>query len=81
MSDTTREAEAVQQELIRRMTPAERLAKSLTLSCDLMRLSKAAIRRRHPTMTEDEVRIKFIELHYGLELAESVRQWRENSKE
>lgn len=76
MHDTSSEASAVQLELIRRMQPSERLAKALSLSCEMIRLSKAAIRRRYPKMSEDEVRITFITMHYGTELAESVRAWR-----
>lgn len=75
-SDTSSAAEAVQLELIRHMQPSQRLAKALSLSCEVIRLSKAAIRRRYPEWSEDEVRIKFIEMHYGVELAKSVRAWR-----
>jgi len=35
----------------------------------------AAIRRRHPEFSEEEVRLTFIELTYGKELAENVRHW------
>ncbi len=33
-----------------------------------------AIRRRHPDFSDEEVRLRFIELTYGSELAESVKQ-------
>lgn len=75
-TDTSKEAEEVQLELIRRMSPSERLARSLALSREVIRLGKAAIRRRYPEFSEDELRFKFIELHYGVELSESVRAWR-----
>ena len=58
------------------MEPSERLAKALSLSSEMMRLSKAATRRRYPEFSEDEVRIKFIELHYGSELTRAVQAWR-----
>ncbi len=74
-SDTSSTAEAVQLELIRRMQPSQRLAQALALSCEMIRLSKTAIRRRCPELSEHEVRIKFIEIHYGAELASSVRAW------
>ena len=35
-----------------------------------------AIRRRHPEFDDDQVRIKFIELTYGKDLAEGVQLWR-----
>lgn len=79
--DTSSEAEAVQLELIRHMQPAQRLAKALSLSCEMIRLSKAAIRRRWPELSEDEVRIKFIEMHYGTELAKSVTAWRAGNRD
>lgn len=75
-SDTSAEADAVQMELIRKMPPSVRLEKALALSCEVIRLSKAAIRRRHPEFSEDEVGLKFIELNYGTKLAESVWAWR-----
>jgi hypothetical protein len=34
-----------------------------------------AIRRRHPEYSEDDVRLKFIGLTYGKELADEVRDW------
>ena len=75
-SDTSAEAEAVQLKLIRQMPPSTRLEKALALSCEVIQLGKAAIRRRHPDFCEEEIRIKFIELNYGQELAEAVRAWR-----
>jgi len=78
-SDTSTEAEAVQMKLIRQLRPSVRLEKALALSCEVIRLSKAAIRRRHPEFSEDEVGLKFVELNYGAELAESVRAWRQET--
>ena len=78
-NDTSSAAEAVQLELIRRMQPSQRLAKALALSCEMIRLSKTAIRRRYPELSEDGVRIKFIEMHYGAELARSVSAWHKRS--
>ena len=75
-NDTSADAESVQLKLISRLPPTERLEKALALTCEVIRLSKAAIRRRHPEFSEDEVGLKFIELNYGSELAESVRAWR-----
>jgi len=77
ISDTAVEAASVQMDLLRAMPAAQRLNKALALSCEMMRLSKAAIRRRHPGFTEDEVRNMFIELNYGKELADQVREWRQ----
>lgn len=72
-TDTTDEAMAVQLEGFRRMLPTERVRKMCKLSASLRRMAMDAIRRRQPELDESEVRLKFIELTYGEELAESVR--------
>lgn len=76
-SDTSHEAEIVQLELVRQMPPSERVAKALRLTCDMMRLAKDAIRRRSPHLSDEEVRLQFIELHYGDQLAQEVRTYLE----
>ena len=73
-TDTSPEAEAVQFELVRRMTPEQRVGIAIGLTNELVRCSKAAIRRRHPECSEVEIGFKFIEMHYGTTLAEAVRQ-------
>jgi len=40
-----------------------------------------AIRRRHPKDSEEEVRLKFIELTYGKPLADEVRQWQRETQQ
>ncbi len=72
-TDTTADAMAVQLEGFRRMSPTERVNKMRKWSASLRQMAMNAIRRRHPEMGESDVRLKFIELTYGKELAESVR--------
>lgn len=72
-SDTSPEAEAIQLEAVRRLKPSERLEIAMRLTSALVSQSKSAIRRRFPEITADEVEIKFIELHYGQDLADAVR--------
>ena len=72
ISDTTLEAEAVQLEIIRAMEPSERARRALQLTSQVIRQAKEAIRRRHPEFTDREAQIKFIELHYGADLARAV---------
>ncbi len=79
-TDTSPDAALVQRELIRRMTPTQRLQQTFQLSSEMLRAAKAAIRRRHPAYSEQEVAIKFIELHYGDELAAGVRSRLESRK-
>ena len=75
-TDTSTTAEQIQFELVRRMTPEQRVEKALTLSSEGARMCKAAIRRRHPEFDENEVSLKFIELNYGKQLSDEVRAWR-----
>lgn len=74
-TDTSPEAYAVQLELLRKMTPRERLRRTLAWSQELRRMAMAAIRRQYPEYDEACVRLKFIELTYGKELADDVRRW------
>ena len=73
-TDTTPDAERVQLELVRRMTGSERADMAITLTNEVIRQSKVAIRHRFPELSEADLKLKFIELHYGRELAEAVRQ-------
>lgn len=41
----------------------------------------AAIKRRHPDLTENEVTLKFIVLTYGVNLAEETRQWQQEQNQ
>lgn len=71
-TDTDVDAETVQLELLRKMSPQKRAAKAIALSGQVIRMAKAAIRRQFPHFTEEQVGIKFIEVHYGEELASAV---------
>lgn len=77
VSDTSEEALAVQLECLRRMSPQERLRRACSWSGQVRRMAFDAIRRRHPEYSENEVRLKFIELTYGFELANDIRHWQQ----
>ena len=79
LSDTSREAETVQIELLRKLTLAERFAKLRALTARTVRLSKRAIARANPDLSPEELKLRFIELHYGKELAERVRAYLKNT--
>ncbi|SFI85926.1 hypothetical protein SAMN05421753_1137 [Planctomicrobium piriforme] len=81
LNDTTDEALAVQLECLRRMSPHERLRRACAWSGQVRRMAFAAIRRRHPDYSESEVRLKFIELTYGQELADEIRDWQQEQTE
>jgi len=74
LSDTSEEALDVQLECLRRMTPQQRVKQMCAWSGKIRRMTFAAIRRRHPDFSDEEVQLKFIQLTYGVELAEEVRK-------
>lgn len=74
-SDTSDEALAVQLDCLRRMTPQQRIRQMCAWSGKIRRMTFAAIKRRHPEFSENEVRLKFIELTYGESLADEIREW------
>ncbi|MHC4176827.1 MAG: hypothetical protein ACYSWU_04940 [Planctomycetota bacterium] len=74
-SDTSPEAEKVQIELLRKLTVAERFAKVRALTARTVRLSKRAIARANPDLSPEDLKVRFIELHYGKDLAQRVRAY------
>lgn len=73
--DTTPEAEAVLIQLIRAKPPARRLEEAVLASNRVAEQCKEAIRRKNPELSEHEVKLQFIELNYGQDLAESVKAY------
>ena len=73
-TDTSPEALAVQLDCLRKMSPHERLEKAFAWSGGLRQMAFAAIWRRHPEFDEAEIRLHFISLTYGRELADDVRR-------
>ena len=73
-ADTDAAAEAVQIDLLRRAGPARRAGMALALSARVIGLARRALGRAHPEETEEEIRLRFVELHYGRELAAGVRR-------
>lgn len=81
VSDTSDEALEVQLECLRQMSPQERLRRACAWTGQVRRMAFDAIRRRHPEYSEDEIRLKFIEVTYGKELADEVRIWQQEQRE
>ena len=73
--DTTADAKAVLIELIRAKSPLDRLAETVSASNRVAEQCKNAIRRLNPGISEDEVRLRFIELNYGSKLAKDVQAY------
>lgn len=72
-ADTSEEAARVQLQLIRSASPTRRLEACLGLSRSLIALSRASLRRRFPAFDEREAGLKWVEIHYGSDLAARVR--------
>jgi hypothetical protein len=73
-SDTAADAEQVQIDLARKMTTAQKIAQVRSLSALVIGLSRRAIARAHPHLSPQELDVKFVELHYGKELANGLSE-------
>jgi hypothetical protein len=75
ITDTHPDAERVQIELLRKKTVSERFALVRSLTTFTIELSRRAIARANPDLNPDELRLKYIELVYGKELSQRVRDF------
>jgi len=75
LSDTSPEAEKVQIELLRKASNAQRLGLALSLTDLAIDLAKRAIARANPGLSQRELDLKFVEIHYGKDLAQRVREY------
>lgn len=73
LSDTSPEAERVQIELLRQATVTQRLNMALEMSDFAFGLSLRAIARVDSALSGDAVKLRFVELHYGVDLAKAIR--------
>lgn len=78
--DTAPQAEKVQIELIRQSSVARRISIVRSLSQTVMYLSRRAIQRANPSLSEREVDLAFVELHYGKDLAERLHSYMERKR-
>ena len=72
-ADTTPEAERVQVELLRAAPVSRRLALAWSLTATVINAARRGIARANPLGSPVERDLRFIELHYGRELARAVR--------
>lgn len=56
-------------ELLRKLTPAQRLARAADLSDAVRHLAEVGIRQRHPDASAEEVRVRLVVRLYGREFA------------
>lgn len=75
--DTTPEAEKVQIELIRKSSISRRMSIVRSLSQTVIYLSRRAIKRAKPSLSERELDIAFVANHYGEALAKRLRSYLE----
>ena len=71
-ADTSAAALAVQDALLQRASPAEKLAQVARLSRMVDQLSMAGLRQRHPTTADEMIRYRRAELRLGRELTARV---------
>lgn len=75
MGDTDAETARVHQEMLRAATPEFRLSLALSLSRSVVALSRQALRRSMGEGATDlDAALRFVELHYGADLARGVRK-------
>ncbi len=74
ITDTHPDADAVQIQLLRQASVAQRLNMMRSLTRVAVAGSRRACEKAHPEMTSEELDVLFVELNYGRDLAARVRQ-------
>ena len=72
-ADTTIEAERVQVELLRAAPVSRRLSLAFSLSATVIGAARRALARAYPQASQQERDARFVDLHYGPELAAAIR--------
>ena len=72
-ADTSPDAERVQVELFRAAPVARRLHLAFSLSAAIMGAARRALARSQPAASTRELDLRFVELHYGRDVAEELR--------
>ena len=75
LSDTHPDAQAVQDALLRKMTTQEKVQLVSSMTQTVIHHAKRAIRRNDPLLTDREVELRFVQLHYGEKLAHNLSDW------
>jgi len=74
-SDTTPEADAMQFELLRRMTPEQKATLLTNLTLAVQELAMAGMRARHPDDSDDQLRLRLAVQRLGPETVLRVWHW------
>ena len=72
-ADTTADAERVQVMLLQAASVARRLHTALSLSATVIGAARRALARLQPSMSSHERDLRFVELHYGRDIAAGLR--------
>ena len=73
--DTNPETERVLISLLREVSLSKKLSQILSLSQTTIQLSKRAIARANKNLDIDQIKLLFIDYHYGKDLAEQVKKY------
>lgn len=73
-SDTSREVEEKQVEVMRRLGPGKKLEVMRKLSRSQKQMAWSALNRSFPHLSPRELQVKAVELWYGVELAAQLEQ-------
>jgi len=74
-SDTHPKIEEIQISLIRQSGIAERISRLRSLSQTVIQLSRRAVLRVNPELSEQELKCKFVAYHYGDDLANRLHKY------
>ena len=74
-SDTSQNVEKFQISLIRKASVAERASRIRSLSETVIQLSRRAIRRANPGLSQQELNLIFVANHYGSDLANRLQNY------
>jgi hypothetical protein len=75
--DTDPKIEQVWISLLRKASTSKKLAQVCSLTHTVLSLSRRAIERRNPGLSDREIDLLFVRYHYGAELAERLREYLE----
>jgi len=73
--DTYPETERILISLIRKESFSKKLSQILSLSQTIIQLSKRAITRANKDLDANQIKLLFINYHYGKDLAERVKKY------
>jgi len=77
--DTNPDTEKALISLIRKQSLSEKLSQILSLSQLTIQLSKRAIARANKDLDVNQIKLLFINYHYGKDLADRVKKYLENA--